>query len=129
MPMQTRRVQVMVTRNLRRRLAGGEASVDFRTLEMLACNARSTHNFAVKHSLINKDLIMFQEKFRPKVIRYRKISLLSDHRSRISIGPVHTSPIQIEETSAKSGVEGCKLKAGRPPEVDFAISGQGPLRR
>jgi hypothetical protein len=35
MPMQTRRVQIIVTRNLRRRLASGEAPIDFGPLEML----------------------------------------------------------------------------------------------
>jgi len=34
--MQTRHVQLIVARNLRRRLAGGEAAVDFVALEMLA---------------------------------------------------------------------------------------------
>ena len=36
-PMQARQVQIIVARDLRHRLAGGKAAVDFRALEMLAC--------------------------------------------------------------------------------------------
>ena len=43
MAMQARRVQIMVARDLRHRLAGGEAAVDLRALEMLAC----AYNFYV----------------------------------------------------------------------------------
>ncbi|MGA9499711.1 MAG: hypothetical protein WBV52_05715, partial [Pseudolabrys sp.] len=43
MAMQARRVHIMVARDLRHRLAGGEAAVDFRALEMLACATISTH--------------------------------------------------------------------------------------
>ena len=43
MAMQARRVQIMVARDLRHRLAAGEAAVDFRALEMLACVTISTH--------------------------------------------------------------------------------------
>ena len=42
MPVQTRDVQLVVTGNMRRRLARGEAAVDFRPLEMLTCRARSS---------------------------------------------------------------------------------------
>jgi hypothetical protein len=43
MPVQARQVQIIVMRNLRRRLAGSEAAVDLRALEMLACATISTH--------------------------------------------------------------------------------------
>ena len=43
MPMQARRVQLIVARDLRRRLAGGEAPVDLGPLEMQACATRSGH--------------------------------------------------------------------------------------
>ena len=42
-PMQARRVQIMVARNLCHRLAASEAAVDFRALEMLTCATISTH--------------------------------------------------------------------------------------
>ena len=43
MAMQARQVQIIVARDLRHRLAGGEAAVDFRALEMLTCAAWSSH--------------------------------------------------------------------------------------
>ena len=43
MAMQARRVQIVVARDLRHRLASGEATVDFRALEMLARGANSAH--------------------------------------------------------------------------------------
>ena len=43
MAMQARRVHIMVARDLCHRLAGGEAAVDLRALEMLACATISTH--------------------------------------------------------------------------------------
>ena len=43
MSMQARRVQIMVARDLRHRLAGGKPTVDFRALEMLTCATISTH--------------------------------------------------------------------------------------
>jgi hypothetical protein len=43
MAMQARRVQIMIARDLCHRLAGGEAAVDLRALEMLACATISTH--------------------------------------------------------------------------------------
>jgi hypothetical protein len=43
MAMQARRVQIVVARDLRHRLATGKATVDFRALEVLACATISTH--------------------------------------------------------------------------------------
>ena len=42
-PMQARRVEIIVARNLCHRLAASEAAVDFRALEMLTCATISTH--------------------------------------------------------------------------------------
>ena len=42
-PMQARRVEIIVTRNLCHRLAASEAAVDLRALEMLTCATISTH--------------------------------------------------------------------------------------
>lgn len=44
MPMDARHCQVIVARDLRHRLAGGEAAVDLGTLEMLTTRTRSGHN-------------------------------------------------------------------------------------
>jgi hypothetical protein len=44
----------MVTRNLRRRLAGGEAAVDFGPLEMLACATRPGHTRNKNTSALKK---------------------------------------------------------------------------
>jgi hypothetical protein len=41
--MQARQIQIVVARDLRHRLTGGEAAVDLRMLEMLTCAARSRH--------------------------------------------------------------------------------------
>ena len=42
MPVEARPVQVIIVRDMRRRLAGGEPAVDFGTLDMLACLTCST---------------------------------------------------------------------------------------
>ena len=52
MPMQTRGVQLIVARDLRRRLPGGEAAVDFRPLEMLACATGSAIPTIKAHDLL-----------------------------------------------------------------------------
>ena len=60
MPMQTRHVQLVVTGDMRRRLAGGEAAVDFGALEMLACLTIS-HDCDKKHTRIKIALISSEE--------------------------------------------------------------------
>jgi hypothetical protein len=56
MPLQARRAQLIGVRDLRHRLAGGEAAVDFRTLQVLTCLARShSRNVGGKDlGLVNK---------------------------------------------------------------------------
>jgi hypothetical protein len=56
MPMQTRQVQIIVARDLRRRFPGGEAAVDLGPLEMLARATRSRHARTISGKSLLKSL-------------------------------------------------------------------------
>ena len=53
-PMQARQIQIMVARDLRHRLAGGEAAVDLRALQMLTTRTLSTHNVEINMGILIK---------------------------------------------------------------------------
>src|SRR5664279_134963 len=81
MPMQARRVELVVLRDLYRRLAGSEAAVNFAALEVLASFTRSAHAdkiAAARLSRVYRSLITSKRRMsRPKLDRYRKIPLFS----------------------------------------------------
>ena len=72
MPMQARRVELIVARDLRRRLAGGKAAVDLGALQMLARLATSTHA-TIRHDRRYKNINFTQSFHRDDC--YRKIPL------------------------------------------------------
>ncbi|MGB2595046.1 MAG: hypothetical protein WBC87_09020 [Pseudolabrys sp.] len=84
----------MVARDLRHRLAGGEAAVDLRTLQMLTTRTLSTHNVEINMGiLIKRKGNCGSGNDHPKVIRYRQKSIIfrnaasrSGWRHRTTIG-------------------------------------------
>ena len=81
----------MVARDLRHRLAGGEAAVDLRALQMLTTRTLSTHNVEMNMGiLIKRKGNCGSGNDRPKVIRYRQKSGCSSaafSKNSVMLGP------------------------------------------